>query len=114
MEKDSLIYIDDILESMDIIDKYIKGVSIELFKNDIGVQDKVIRRLMIIGEASTRLTKEFKNQFPDIPWRQIIGLRNIIIHEYSSVSLKQIWQIITKDLPSTKPKIEEIKKLLSK
>ncbi|MDO8609409.1 MAG: DUF86 domain-containing protein, partial [bacterium] len=90
MNKNMMIYIDDILESMKFIREYIKNVSYKKFEEDIGIQDKVLRRLEIIGEAAAKLSSEFTKKTSKIPWRQMIGLRNIIIHEYSSINLEEI------------------------
>lgn len=103
-----LVYIRDILESMNLIEKYIRGFTFDKFKENYEIQDAVIRRLGIIGEAASRLTKEFKEKNFSIPWKQIIGLRNVLIHEYSDVKLEIVWKIIKEDLPKTKKKIEKI------
>lgn len=103
------IYIDDILESTELIREYIKNVSYKKFEEDIGIQDKVLRRLEIISEAATKLSSEFTKKYSKIPWRQMIGLRNIIIHEYSSINLEEIWRIVTVDLSETKKLIEKLR-----
>lgn len=109
MNKDMMVYIDDILESMELIGAYIKNVSYKKFEEDIGIQDKILRRLEIIGEAATKLSSEFIKKYSKIPWKQMIGLRNIIIHEYSSVNLEEIWRIVTVDLSETKKSIEKLR-----
>ena len=109
MKKEMSVYIADILGSIKLIEDYIKGSSYESFEKDTGLQDKVLRRLEIIGEAASRLTVDFKGKNKEIPWKQIIGLRNIIIHDYSIVNLKEVWNIVTKDLPVTKARIKNAK-----
>lgn len=109
MKKEMGVYITDILESIKLIEDYIKGSTFKVFESDKGLQDKVLRRLEIIGEAAARLNNDFKNKNKEIPWKQIIGLRNIIIHDYSIVNLKEIWNIVTKDLPETKSQISNVK-----
>lgn len=104
-----MVYIEDMLESIDLIEKYIGALAYERFEKNYETQDAVIRRLGIIGEAASRLTDEFKKKYPGIPWKQIVGLRNVIIHDYSTLNLKTIWEIITKDLKDTKKKILEIR-----
>lgn len=106
MKKDMTIYVRDILDSMILIERYIKGKNFKDFEQDIEHQDAVMRRFEIIGEVATRLTEEYKKNYPNVPWKSIIGFRNIIIHDYSSVKLKEIWRIATVDLPKTKKDIE--------
>lgn len=106
-----LVYIKDIIDSMNLVEKYVEGLSYENFEENIAIQDSIMRRFEIIGEAVSRLTSEFKHQYPEIPWRSMIGLRNIIIHDYSSVNLKEVWRISTVDILKTKIDIEKILKL---
>lgn len=108
MKKDMFVYIEDILESMNLIGEYIKDIDFKKFSGDSEIQDAVMRRFEVIGEAAARLTDEFKDKSSNIPWRTIIGLRNIIIHDYSSVNLKVIWKIAFEDLPRTKKQIEKL------
>jgi uncharacterized protein with HEPN domain len=72
------------------------------------VQDAVLRRLEIIGEAVKNLDEDFKNRYPEIPWKKIAGLRDVLIHEYFGVSLKRIWRVIKIDLVDLKFKISRI------
>ncbi len=78
------------------------------FENNEMVIDAVLRNLELIGEASKRLSNEFINKYSNIPWKKIIGLRNIVIHEYSDVDIDIIWDIVTKNIPETKENIQEI------
>lgn len=109
MTKDYKIYIEDMLESIEYITKFLQNVSEAEFSQDVQVQDAVIRRLGIIGEAATRLTPEIREKASNIPWKSVIGLRNIVIHEYSNVSLGKVWDVVQHDVPSLK---EELNKLL--
>ncbi len=104
--KNHKLYIEDILEAVDKVERYTRGLTYEAFaKNDMAA-DAVIRNLEIIGEASRNIPGDIRQKFPDIPWKRMIGLRNIAIHEYFGVDLSIIWEIISKNLPETKPKIE--------
>ncbi len=100
--------LDDILESGEKIKSYTLGYTKELFFNDDKTIDAVTRNLEIIGEASNRIPEEFKIDHPEIPWRQLIGLRNRIIHEYFGVDLDIIWDIIQNDLEDCLEWIENI------
>jgi uncharacterized protein with HEPN domain len=72
------------------------------------IQDGVVRQLEIIGEASRNLSSEFREQQAEIPWRQIIGLRNRVIHAYFEINLTIIWEVIQNDLPSLKKKLTKL------
>jgi uncharacterized protein with HEPN domain len=78
--------------------QYTKGVDFDHFTQNEEKQDAVLRRLIIIGEATKRLSPEFRSQHPTIPWRNIAGLRDIAVHEYEKVDLDRIWRIIQTDL----------------
>jgi Uncharacterized conserved protein len=99
------LFVEDVLEAMDKIERYINGLTYETFvKNEI-VVDAVIRNLEIIGEASRNIQEDVREKYPDIPWKRMIGLRNIAVHEYFGVDLGIIWEIITRNLPETRPEI---------
>lgn len=106
MHKDPLIYFDDILFSINLIEQYIAGLSFETFAHSYDAQDKVLRRLEIIAEAAKKLPEAVRTQNPSIPWKSIIGLRNIITHAYDEVNLEEIWEIVSQHLQETKQQIE--------
>lgn len=102
------VYITDIIESMDAIEEYIKGLNDEKFEANYLAQDAVMMRLSIIGESTAKLILEFRKNHPNIPWRSMKAVRNLIVHDYASVNLKKIWEIVSKDLPTTKKQIVQI------
>ncbi|MFO7846471.1 MAG: DUF86 domain-containing protein [Balneolaceae bacterium] len=102
------VYLQDILESIEHIQKFLDGVSEDEFYENVEKQDAVLRRLEIIGEAVKHLPEEIREDHPDIPWRQIAGMRDIIIHEYFGVTLEMIWIVATEDILDLKTKVEEI------
>jgi uncharacterized protein with HEPN domain len=110
MRKDYKVYIDDILESIGKIQLYIEGMSFETFCSDPRTIDAINRNLGIIGEAANRIPEDIKNKYADIEWPRIIGLRNIIIHDYSSVDLEIIWDIIQNKLFLLDMQLKEILK----
>ena len=108
MSKDSTIYLADILDAISKIETYTKGVDEEEFTASSLLQDAAIRRIAIIGQAARNLPQEIKDQYPEIPWQRIIGMRNRVIHEYRGVDVELTWGIIQKDLPKLKGQIQEI------
>lgn len=96
--KDDKIFVAHILESISIIKEHIKGISREQFDKDIKLQDAVIRRIEIIGEAAKNISEEFKEKHVKIPWHEIVGIRNIIIHEYFDINNDIVWDVCRKDM----------------
>jgi uncharacterized protein with HEPN domain len=78
---------------------FVGGVSRSEFEYDLKTISAVIRQFEIIGEASKRLTEEFKNQYPNIPWRQMAGMRDVLIHAYDSVDIDALWNAIEISIP---------------
>ncbi|MHA0858502.1 HepT-like ribonuclease domain-containing protein [Paenibacillus sp. CMAA1364] len=95
----------DILESMNRIDIYIGGVEYDSFLDNQMLIDAVIRNLEIIGEAARNVSDEVRNKYPDIPWRNMIGLRNILIHQYFGVDESIVWEVIKTNLPESRPNL---------
>lgn len=97
--------IQDILNSIEKIGRYIKGMTITEFKKDTLVIDAVVRNFEIIGEACKHIPATIRNKYPDIPWAEMAGIRNILIHEYFGVDVKIVWNTAKKDLPSVEKKL---------
>lgn len=97
------IQLNDILESIIKIETYTKGIDFDSFCFNEMMFDAVVRNLEIIGEAARNTPEEIKVKYPVIPWRQMIGVRNILIHEYFGIDNTIIWQIIKTNLPQIKP-----------
>ena len=112
MKKDASIFIEHILECIGLIEEYITGKSKEDFMESSALQDSVIRRIEIIGEAIKNLPEAVKKQHTDVPWKNIAGMRDILIHEYFGVDLDLIFEVVRKDIPELKAKLSEIKKTL--
>ena len=109
MEKDS-VYLKHILDAIIAIEGYIEKVDFADFqehKNKL-TQDGVMRELEIIGEAAKSLSAEFKSSYSEIPWKDIMSMRDRLIHEYFGVDLKVVWETVQEDLPKLKAQIEGI------
>lgn len=102
MKKSDSLYIGHILDAIEKIDGYLKDKDFEVFTKTDLLIDAVARELMIIGEAASRLSDEFRREHQDIPFRDIIGMRNIIIHEYTGVDTVFLWKTYEEDLPELK------------
>ncbi|MDP1689107.1 MAG: DUF86 domain-containing protein [bacterium] len=112
MEKDPKIYLEHILDSINAIQSYTLERTRETFLNSLMEQDAVIRRFEIIGEAAKNTPESFKNAHKDIPWSEMAGMRNALIHEYFIIDIIAVWDTTQEDLPKLKKQIEEVIKEL--
>ena len=99
------LFIEDILDSMNMIEEYIRDLDHQGFSADRKTIDAVIRNIEIIGEAARNIPESIRKKYPSIPWKQMIGLRNITIHTYFGVDLDIIWRIVTVNIPEAKTEI---------
>ncbi len=100
IERDPVLYISDIILSMERVQEYITDLDFQKFKWDYKTVDAVIRNFEIIGEATKNLPSELKEKYPNIPWEEMYRLRNRISHEYFGVDYEIIWDIATNHLPT--------------
>ena len=107
------LYWDDLRDALRKIQRYIKRFSFLDFTQDQKTIDAVIRNLEIIGEVASRIPKETREQYPEIPWVDMIGMRNKVIHEYFGVDLEILWRTIEEDLPILEKQIKLIRKKVS-
>ena len=110
MPKHYRVYVEDIKEAINKIEKYTKNLTLTEFRKNDLVIDAVVRNLEIIGEAAKRMPNEIKNKTTDVEWKKIAGLRDILIHEYFGVDLEIIWDIIKNKLPHLKKQVTQILK----
>ena len=94
MPRDHRLYLDDIVGAIDRIQSYVEGMDFSRFAADQRTMDAVVRNLEIIGEAARSLPIEIRNSIPATDWRKIVGLRNLLLHEYFAVSTRVLWDIV--------------------
>lgn len=102
--------IEDILEAIHKTQRYISGMSFEEFCSDDQVVDAVVRNLEVIGEAARHIPPEIESRHPDVPWGEMRGMRNVLVHEYFGVNLTILWHTVVHNLP---PVIEMLEKILA-
>ena len=112
MKRAIRLYLEDIWESILAIEEYTNTLSEEDFYSNRQVQDAVVRRLEIIGEAVKNIDESFKNTYPDIPWKKITGMRDVVAHGYFGVKLERIWRVVINDIPDLKNNIMNIREKL--
>ena len=97
--------IDDIIEAINKIERYTSGIDFASWQNDEKTVDAVIRNLEVIGEASSHLPIEIQEQYEDVPWGKMKGIRNILTHEYFGIDLEIVWKTVKDDLPILKKRL---------
>ncbi len=105
--KDDRLYLSNIKECIERIECYTLDGK-ETFMQTTIIQDAVIRNFEIIGEATKRLSSELRANYPDVPWQQMAGFRDVLIHDYLKVNLNRVWGVIEQNLPELKATVETI------
>jgi len=105
--KDDRLYLISIIESTDRIMKYVEGGRDAFMKSDL-VQDATIRNFETIGEAARHVSAELRRAHPEIPWREVVGFRDVLIHDYLRVDVAEVWNIVENDLPALKQRLSAI------
>jgi uncharacterized protein with HEPN domain len=102
------LYLDDIVEACDKVGRYTLGLTFEQFRNTEIVVDAVTRNLELIGEASKSVPDELRSKYPDVPWRKMTGLRDVVVHGYFWVDVQLLWDIVQREVPIVRQKIGAI------
>ena len=107
-ERSVALYGEDMLECIEKIENYCAGATADEFAVNSFLQDAVFRRLEILGEAAKHVPQAVRARHPNVPWRRIAGLRDVLIHRYPGIIAGQVWDIITNDLPTVKPLLAQV------
>ncbi|MEK7060655.1 MAG: DUF86 domain-containing protein [Patescibacteria group bacterium] len=108
MNKDYFVFLNHIVESITVIEEYIRNCSEEEFMRSQEKQDAVIRRLEIIGEAVKNIPQEYRDQHVEVAWNKAMGTRNILIHHYFGIDITVVWDTVIKSLPEFKNQILQL------
>lgn len=109
MKKDASVFIEHILECIQLIENYLSGKTKSDFMGSVQLQDSVIRRIEIIGEAVKSIPDDVKSRYTQIPWSDIAGMRDILIHKYFGVDLDLAWEAAIRDIPDLKERLLAIR-----
>jgi uncharacterized protein with HEPN domain len=108
MIKNDQVYLEHILESIGKIENFVSGLTQAEFDQNVMIQDAVIRNFEIIGEATKKISKQFTQSHPEVPWQDMAGMRDKLIHDYLDVDLDVLWKTVEEDLPLLKKLITNI------
>jgi uncharacterized protein with HEPN domain len=100
--------LDDIIEAAEHIENYTSGLSLKAFSKDRKTRDAVLYNLQVVGEAIKKVPEEIRSRHPDVEWKKIAGLRDILVHEYFGIDVDIVWDVVVNKLPDLKLQIEKI------
>lgn len=98
----------DIVEAVEKVQRYTAGMKFADFADDERTVDAVLRNFTVVGEAAAHLPEAVKQEHPGLPWAEMKGMRNILVHEYFGVSLEIVWETVQRDLPPLIPRLKQI------
>lgn len=112
--RDISLYLQDILDAMQAIEEFVEGITFEEFQADDKTSSAVIRKFEIIGEAAKQVPDDIRKKYDQLPWKEMAGMRDRLIHFYFGVKHELVWQTIKDVIPMVKPKIQEILRNIGK
>ncbi len=108
MKKGNLVYLKHILDAISRIEEYTQAIIYEDFIENHLIQDGVIRQIEIIGEAVKRLSRDIRERHLEIPWKDITGMRDKLIHDYFGIDIDAVWDTVEKDIPTLKSSLNDL------
>lgn len=112
MIKDDMVYLNHIMDAISRIEEYVYGLTHDDFIENYLIQDGVIRQIQVMGEATKKISDNTRGKYPDIPWKDIAGMRDKLIHDYFGIDLDAVWDTVEKDIPVLKDEIQAVIKEL--
>lgn len=108
MTRDTLLYLEDILKAIQEVEDFMGNLSFDDFLKDAKTVKAVTMNFIVIGEATKHIPIDTRRNYPEIPWSKIVGMKNILTHDYPAVKIEVLWHTAKKRLPELKPVIEEL------
>jgi len=106
--RDYILFLEDTLNAIEKIEEYTVDLSFEEFCNYDMAVDAVIRNLEVIGEATRNIPSEIRMKYPDVEWKEAVGFRNVLIHDYFGIDLESVWDTLKKNIPTFRKHIAEV------
>lgn len=103
-----LAYVRDMVDYARRVVHHMDGVDRDRLEDDTLVQDAVVRALSTVGEAARGVSEEFRSAHPDIPWREIVGMRDVLVHDYTTINFDVVWSAATTDVPDLIPSLQAL------
>jgi uncharacterized protein with HEPN domain len=101
-------HLKDIINYMETAEHFVENMEYQRFQEDTKTIFAIIRALEVIGEAVKHIPTDFRKQYPQIPWQDIAGMRDVLIHDYLEIDTTTLWNTMTKNIPTTKPLLKQI------